>query len=210
MSGAELVQGSPEWLQARVGVITASRIADVMAKGKGSAESATRANYRAQIIAERLTGESHEDVYQSAAMLRGNEQEPFARASYEARFDVLVEQVGLVMHPTIPRSGASPDGLVGVDGGIEAKCPHTATHIDNIIRGVAPAKYIPQIQWVMACTGRAWIDFISFDNRLPAHLSLFVVRVQRDDFFIAQVEAAVRQFSAEVDECIDKLARISA
>lgn len=210
MSAIEVVQGSDAWKRARAGLVTASRIDDVMAKGKGSAESTTRANYRAQIIVERLTGEPQDDIYQNAAMIRGNEQEPFARASYEARFDVLVEQVGLVLHPTIPLSGASPDGLVGLDGAIEIKSPHSSTHIDNIIRGGAPQKYVPQLQWVLACTGRTWIDFVSFDNRLPSHLSLFVVRVERDDAYIKACEAAVVQFNNEVDEYIEKLARRSA
>jgi putative phage-type endonuclease len=203
MNTIEVVQGSDAWLRARAGLITASKIADVMSKGKGSAESLTRAKYRAQIIAERLTGEPQEDIYQSAAMIRGTEQEPFGRASYEALRGLLVDQVGIVLHPTIERAGASPDGLVDVDGGLELKCPNTTTHINNIVRATVPPEYVPQIQWGMACTGRAWWDFASYDNRLPAHLSLFVVRVPRDDEFIALAEAAVRAFDAEVEEFIE-------
>jgi len=200
-------QGSPEWYAARVGLVTASRISDLLAKGRGSEESASRANYRAQIIAERLTGQSCEDRFESAVMARAKEQELFARAAYEVHINDFVEQVGIVLHPTVERSGASPDLLVGNVGGAEIKCPNTSTHIDTMIRGTVPTKYLPQIQWQMACTGRAWWDFVSFDNRLPEDLRLFVLRVTRDDVFIQKTEAAVRIFNAEVDEYIDALKR---
>lgn len=199
-------QGSDEWRRARAGLVSASRLSDVLSKGRSkNEESRTRANYRAQLIAERLTGEPAEDVYQNAAMLRGTEQEPFARAAYEAHRGVLVEQVGLVLHESIPGACGSPDGLVGDDGGVEIKCPNTATHIDYILKGVAPADYIPQMQWLMACTGRAWWDFVSFDIRLPAPMSLFVVRVERDPSYIDVAERAVSEFNAEVDEYISAL-----
>jgi putative phage-type endonuclease len=201
-----VVQGTPEWLAARAGRVTASRISDLLAKGKNG-ESASRANYRAQIIAERLTGQPAKDGFESAAMRRGAEQELYARAAYEARHQVLIDQVGIVLHPSIEWAAGSPDGLVGLDGGVEIKCPNTATHIDYILRGVVPSKYVLQMQWLMACTERPWWDFASFDNRLPEELMLFVKRLPRDEKLIAEIEAEVRRFIAEVDEYIDKLTR---
>ncbi len=202
-----LVQGSPEWARARAGRVTASRIADVLAKGKGSAESASRANYRAQLIAERMTGEPCEDGFESAAMRRGTEQEPFARGAYEAHAELLIDQVGIVYHHSIPLAAASPDGLVGADGGVEIKCPNTSTHIETILRGEVPTKYVLQMHWGMACTKRSWWDFVSFDNRLPEPLSLFVKRLHRDEDEIARIEAEVLRFNAEIDEYIEKLTR---
>lgn len=203
---AEVVdlQGTDAWRKARAGIVTASRIPDVCAKIK-SGEAAGRANYRAQIIAERLSGEPCEDGFESAAMRRGSEQEPFARAAYEVRSELLIEQVGLVLHPTIEGSGGSPDGLVGLEGGVEIKCPNTSNHISYLIKDEAPSKYYDQMQWLMACTGRAWWDFVSFDNRLPDELRLFVKRVPRDEAHIVALEGEVRRFLAEVDEVIEKL-----
>lgn len=197
-------QRSPEWYQVRIGCVTGSRIADVMAKVKNG-EAAGRANYRAEIIAERLTGESAEDGYESAAMRRGTEQEPFARGAYEARTGNIVDQVGFAFHPSIPFAGCSPDGLVGLDGGVEIKAPNTATHIEYVLDQEVPRKYVNQMQWAMACTGRAWLDFASFDDRLPSDIELFVKRLERDDARIAEIEAEVRRFLAEVEEYIDKL-----
>ena len=150
-----VIQGSPEWFAQRLGKVTASRLADVMAKGKGSAEAATRATYRAELVAERLTGKAAEG-FTNAAMKWGTECEPLARAAYEAEYGLLVTETGMVSHQRIPMSGASPDGFVSIDGLIEIKCPETKGHIDTILSGEAPTKYIPQMQWQMACTGRAW------------------------------------------------------
>lgn len=193
-----IVQGSPEWFALRAGKITASRIADVMANGKGSAESVTRAKYRAQIVAERITGVSQEDGYESDAMRRGTEQEPFARAAYEAEKSLMVDQVAFVVHPEIPNAGCSPDGLVGTDGGCEIKCPNTSTHIRWIIAGEVPAEHQKQMHWCMAVTGAQWWDFVSFDGRVPDEdLRLFVRRLPRDPKVIETMEAAVRKFDEE-------------
>lgn len=182
----------------RAGKITASRIADVMAKGKGAAESVTRAKYRAQIVAERLTGISQEDGYETDAMRRGTEQEPFARAAYEAEKGLFVDQVAFVVHSAIPNAGCSPDGLVGSDGGCEIKCPNTSTHIRWIIGGEVPAEHLKQMHWCMAVTGAAWWDFVSFDGRVPDEdLRLFVRRLHRDKATVAAMEAAVSEFDAE-------------
>lgn len=192
----EIVQGTPEWFQARLGRVTASRVADVIAKTKAG-WGASRANYAAQLIAERLTGETAES-FTNAAMKWGNECEPDARAAYEFAFDADVVEVGFVAHPAVGMSGASPDGLVGLDGLLEIKCPNTATHIETLLGQNVPAKYVTQMQWQMACTGRQWCDFASFDPRLPEQMRLFVKRVPRDDAVIADLEKEVAVFLGEV------------
>lgn len=200
---SNVIQGSPEWFAQRLGKVTASRLVDVLAKVKVG-EAAARANYRAELVAERLTGKAAEG-FTNAAMKWGTECEPLARAAYEAEFGLLVVETGMVPHPTIPMTGASPDGLVSVDGLIEIKCPETKGHIETLLSKSAPAKYIPQMQWQMACTGRAWCDFVSFDPRMPADMQMFVVRVLRDDNLIREYEAEVTDFLAEVASTVEQL-----
>lgn len=197
-------QGSEAWLSARAGKITATKLEAVTAKIK-SGEAAARKDMKAQTVAEILTGVPQESTFVNDAMQWGQEQEPFARSAYEIAKGVLVDTVGLVLHPTIDRAAASPDGLVGDDGLLECKCPKTATHLSYLMDGVVPAKYQAQMSWQMACTGRKWCDFVSFDPRLPEDLQLFVVRFERDDKRIKEMEAEVIAFLAEVDEIIAKL-----
>ena len=199
-------QGTEEWFTIRIGKVTASRVADVIAKTK-TGYSASRDNYMAQLICERLTGQKGES-FSNAAMQHGTDTEPLARAAYEALQDVLVDEVGFVPHPTIEMAGASPDGLVGADGLLEIKCPNTATHIETLLSQSVPGKYNTQMQFQMACTGRHWCDFVSFDNRLPAELQLFVKRVPRDEVFIRLIEAEIVQFLAELDDKINKLMKV--
>jgi putative phage-type endonuclease len=199
-------QGTEEWFTIRIGKVTASRVADVIAKTK-TGYSASRDNYMAQLVCERLTGQKGES-FTNAAMQHGTETEPLARAAYEALKDVLVDDVGFVTHPTIEMAGASPDGMVGEDGLIEIKCPNTATHIDTLLSQTVPGKYNTQMQFQMACTGRQWCDFVSFDNRLPEELQLFVTRVSRDEVFIRLIEAEIVQFLAELDDKINKLMKV--
>jgi putative phage-type endonuclease len=201
----EIRQGTPEWFQARLGYVTASRVADVVARTK-TGWGASRANYMAQLIAERLTGVVAES-YTNAAMQWGTETEPQARAAYAFYRDADVTEVGFVLHPTIGEAGASPDGLVGDDGLVEIKCPETKTHIDTLLGQEVPGKYVIQMQWQMACTGRKWCDFVSFDPRLPEAMSLFVKRVERDDEHIAELE---REVIAFLNELRDKVARLRA
>ena len=196
-------QRTDEWFAARLGKVTASRISDVMAKTK-TGYGASRANYMAELIVERLTGQKG-DSYQNAAMMWGTNTEPLARAAYEAHRGVLVEETGFVPHPSGAMTGASPDGLVGDDGLVEIKCPNTATHIDTLMSDDAPPKYFAQMQWQMACTGRAWCDFVSFDPRMPEEMQLFVTRVERDDTWITMAEEAVQAFLSELDEMVSKL-----
>lgn len=196
-------QGTPEWFAARLGNVTASRVADVIAKTK-SGYSASRENYMAQLICERMTNTVAES-YSNAAMQWGTETEPLARAAYESYADVLVNEVGYIPHPIIERAGASPDGLVGLYGQIEIKCPNTATHIDTLLSETVPTKYITQMQWQMACTGGLWCDFVSFDPRLPDGLQLFVKRVERDNLYISTLEIEVTLFLSELEAKIFKL-----
>jgi putative phage-type endonuclease len=197
-------QRSPEWFAARCGRVTASRIKDVLAKTK-TGYSASRANYMAQLICERLTG-CPSPSFTSAAMQWGTDIEPQARAAYSLHMGVDVVEVGFAPHPTIALAGASPDGLVGDDGLLEVKCPQTATHLDTLLCGEAPSDYFAQMQFQMACTGRSWCDFVSYDPRLPDHLRMFVTRVPLDTAWLAEAEAEVRKFLSEMDA---KLAALS-
>lgn len=196
-------QRTNEWFLERLGKVTASKIVDVIARTK-SGPAASRENYKAQLVTEILTGVPYEG-YKSAAMQDGIDREPLARAKYAERIFEPVTEIGFVVHPTILRSGASPDGLVGDDGLVEIKCPLTATAINYLIADVVPEKYVPQMQWQMACTGRQWCDFVSFDDRLPEKMQLFVKRVDRDDVYIATLEEAVRRFIVEVDQTVETL-----
>jgi len=196
-------QRSEEWYAARLGKVTASRLSDVLATIK-TGEAAARANYRIELVAERLTGKSTPG-FTSAAMQWGVDCEPMARSAYETETGLIVTEVGFVDHPTIEMTGASPDGLVGDDGLIEIKCPDTKTHIETLTSKKAPSKYIPQMQWQMACTGRQWVDFVSFDPRVPEHLMLEIIRVDRDQSLIDQYSEAVSIFLAEVSKTVELL-----
>lgn len=196
-------QRTAEWFAARLGKVTGSRVADLMAKTK-SGYSASRANYMAELICERLTGQQGER-FTNAAMAWGTETEPQARAAYEFLTDRAVVETGFVMHPTLADFGASPDGLVGDDGLLEIKCPNTATHIETLLNEAVPGKYTTQMQAQMACTGRAWCDFVSFDPRLPGDLQLWVKRVDRDAAFITEMESEIRAFLTELDAKVEAL-----
>ena len=196
-------QGTVEWHMQRLGKVTASRIADVLSKGK-SGESASRKNYRTELLVQRLTGLPGES-FTNAAIEHGINTEPMARIAYEAEMGRFVNQIAFLDHPTIANYGCSPDGLVDKDGLIEIKCPNSSTHIDYLLDDKPPAKYVPQMQCQMAVTGRKWCDFVSFDPRLPDDLRLFVVRLERDQEYIEAMEAEVQKFLSEVDEMFTKL-----
>lgn len=198
-----LEQGSEAWIEARLGKVTASRIADMLARTK-SGWSTSRANYAAELVTERLTGMQAES-FKSAAMQWGTDVEPRARVAYEFWRETVVAPVGFVDHPTIQMAGASPDGTVGEDGLLEIKCPLTATHIETLLEGKVPSRYVLQMQWQMACTGRQWCDFVSFDPRMPENMSLFVQRVERDQDKIAEVENEVVLFLNDVEATVRAL-----
>ena len=197
-------QRTPEWFAVRAGKVTASRLGDLTAKTK-TGSAASRANYMAQLICERMTG-MPQSSFSNAAMEWGTAQEPIARAHFEARMGVFVKEVGFMSHPTIENAGASPDGLLDDDESIvEFKCPNTATHIETLLGQEIDKKYILQIQWQLACTGRKKAYFCSFDPRLPEHLQLFIKEVERDDSLIAELEEEVRKFLAELEEKCNQL-----
>jgi len=199
-------QRTDDWFAARLGKVTASRVADVIAKTK-TGYGAGRANYAADLVVERLTGQKAQG-FTNAAMEWGTEQEPYARAAYSAKTGILVEEVGFIDHPTVAMSGASPDGFAE-DGLIEVKCPNTATHLEYIFDGKPPQKYVTQMQWQMACAGKPWCDFVSYDPRLPERLQLLVVRVPRDDDYIKMLEQEVTTFLQELDDKINKLEKVT-
>jgi putative phage-type endonuclease len=200
-------QRTDEWFKSRLGKVTASRIADVVARTR-TGYAASRANYMAQLVCERLTGKQAES-FSNAAMEWGVEQEGPARDAYSAKVGELVTEVGFISHPTIPMAGASPDGLVGNNGCVEIKCPSTATHIEYLFDRDPPQKYFYQMQWQMACTKTEWCDWVSYDPRLPAELQLLVVRIPRDTDCITILEKEVSEFLAELDGKVSKLKEMS-
>ena len=197
-------QRSEEWFQARLGKVTASRVADVLAKIK-SGESASRRNYKIQLVSERLTGEKQE-TYINQAMQDGIDREFYARERYVQQFGE-VEEVGFVKHPTL-EAGASPDGMVGEDGIIEIKCPMGSTHTETLMTQDVPSRYVPQIQFQLLVTGRKWCDFVSYNPMFPEHLQVFVKRVEADPVYQKELESEVKQFLSEVDNVINKLKEI--
>jgi len=196
--------GSAEWLRARCGIVTASRCGDMLAVTKKGTEAAGRRNYRAELLAEIMTGRAAQH-YVTREMEWGIEQEQYARAAYEVKADVMVETCGFVLHGSVDRFGCSPDGLVCDQGLVQIKCPNTSTHLDWMREGVIPLEHGPQMLAEMACTGRQWNDFVSFDPRLPPHLQLFVRRYYREDPLIAALESEVKKFNAELDALIAEL-----
>jgi putative phage-type endonuclease len=200
-----LEQGSDEWKQARLGHVTASCVADVMAKGKGGQEAITRKKYKMRLVAERVTGQG-QDSFTSSAMEWGVMQEPFARQQYEVSHETFVEKTGFWKHPKYDWIGVSPDGLVGDNGLIEIKCPNSTTHLDYLIADQVPTEYYKQMQCQMWVTNREWCDFVSYDPRIRSEKNkLFVKRLYRSNDFIADMEAEVLQFLNEVQELINNL-----
>jgi putative phage-type endonuclease len=203
-------QRTEEWFQQRLGKVTASRISDVIAKTK-TGVSTSRQNYLVQLVSERITGKKG-DSFVNQAMLDGIERESAARELYERTRGVSVTEVGFFDHPTIAMSGASPDGAVNSEeegkyvGLIEIKCPIETTHTNTLISKSVPSKYIPQMQWQLACTNARWVDFVSYNPNFPEELQLFVARVDRDDsYIIGQLEVEVVKFLDEVEQTILKL-----
>jgi putative phage-type endonuclease len=199
----DIVQGTPEWHQIRLGKVTASRIADVMAKTK-SGPSASRVNYAADLIAERMTGRQTE-FFVNGAMMRGTELEPLARECYSFVTGHSVSEIAFIDHPRITMAGCSPDGLVNDDGMVEIKCCNAAKHLDLLDGGEPDGRYVKQTLWQMACTGRAWADLTFYNPDLPADLQLCIIRIARDDKAIAEMEAEVIAFLDEIDARIERI-----
>jgi len=200
-------QRTEEWFTQRLGKVTASRVGDVIAKTK-TGPSASRDNYATQLVLERLTNAKGE-FFTNAAMQWGTETEPMARQAYELKRGVFVDEVGFIDHPTIDMSGASPDGLVDKTGLVEIKCPESKTHMEYLMSGKPPAKYIPQMMWQMACTGREWCDFVSFDPRFPLNLQIFVIKVEYDPTYVRMLELEITQFLDEVSKKVELLRKFN-
>jgi hypothetical protein len=200
----ECVQGSELWLKLRCGYVTASRVKDaidVTTKGKFTA---ARAEYRSELISERLTGIPY-PRFVTRDMQWGLDHEAEARAAYELHAEELVDTTGFVIHPQVSMFGASPDGLVGNDGLIQIKCPSTKTHLDWIQTGVVPVDHVFQMLAEMSCTGREWCDFVSFDPRMPSHLQLFVRRYERDEKLIRAQDEGIADFNHEIERFMNAL-----
>lgn len=197
-------QRSDEWYRARCGQLGASQVSKAISKGRGGAESSTKRNLIAEIVAMRLTGTAPEG-FSSAAIQWGIDNEPLARSAYEISKGIFVDEDGWIPHPSIEWTGCSPDGLVGDDGLVEIKCPNTATHLDYLLAGEPPAEYKNQMLWQMECTGRKWCDFVSYDPRMPEDMQLFVVRYMRDDERLKELREGVVKFLDEVNEMLVKL-----
>ena len=201
----DVVQGSEEWKAARAGSLGASSLHEVIAKTK-SGWSASRANRMAALLVERLTGVP-QDTFQNSAMLHGIETEPEARAAYEFRMNANVQTVGLVYHPVLDGTHASPDGLVGDNGGLEIKCPQPAAHLDALLGEPIPDKYVVQMQWMMRCCDRAWCDYVSYSPAFPESMRLLITRVRRDDTRVAELEKEVEAFLSELDAKVRELTK---
>lgn len=200
-------QRTDDWFSARLGKVTASSLHKVLARTK-TGYGADRANYLTQLVLERVTGTKAEG-FTSAAMQWGIDQEPFARATYEAHKGVLVDEVGFMPHPIIEMSGASPDGLVGDSGMVEIKCPSSKTALECWLSDdPVESKYFAQMQWQMACADRKWCDYVVFDPRMPQKAQLFIYRVNRDNEWLASTEKEVVKFLAEVDAKVAALRKI--
>ncbi len=200
---SQIIQGTEAWFAQRLGKVTASRVADVIAKTK-TGYSTSRENYMVELVLERLTGQRQES-FTNSAMQWGTDTEPLARAAYEAKTGEIVDETSMVEHPRIAMAGASPDGLINGDGLLEIKCPNSATHIQTLRCKKPQSKYVTQMMWQMACTERQWCDFASFDPRMPAGLQLFVTRIHRDEKVINELEEEVFSFLIDVEKEVDFL-----
>jgi putative phage-type endonuclease len=195
-------QGTDEWHELRLGKVTASRLSDVISKGRGNAPSKTRASYMLQLAAERLTGEK-EDSFSNKYMEWGNECEPQARSMYEFDSGNEVEEVAFVIHSD--SFGVSPDGLIGDNGILEIKCPKTTTQIERYLKGKFPTEYKAQVQGQLLATNREWCDFVSFDPRISGEAQYFCIRVERDEEYISELFGKINDFVNELDEMMEKL-----
>jgi putative phage-type endonuclease len=203
-------QGSPEWMALRIGKIGGSRVADLLTEGRGGAESLTRKKYKNELIRERLTGKKL-DTYKTPAMQRGIDLEPMARAWYEVKYNTFVDQVAIVLHPSIDGAQCSPDGLVEATNSlIEIKIPNPENHLDNILTGGKQLEqYYDQVQWQLACMPeKEFCDLVSYDPEMPDHLQGFVKRIYRDDEYINNMQNAVIVFLSEIETIVNNLKEI--
>jgi putative phage-type endonuclease len=194
---APIIQRTEEWFQARLGRVTASRMADMTARTK-SGWGASRANYMYELLLERLNGRPLPG-YQSAAMLQGTEREPEARTAYCFMANCEVKEVGFVPHPVIDMAGCSPDGLVGDEGLVEVKCPEPKAHWTCLRTEQVDERYIKQVQFQLCCTGRSWCDYVSWNPDFPAPMQFFRKRIERNERMIYELETQTLEFLDELD-----------
>jgi hypothetical protein len=210
VNSLDLIQRSPEWFAIRLGKLTSSGIAPMLARRKSGGWSSTRQNYLVQLMLERLTGAPAGSDFQSKAMADGIEREPLGKAAYEFEKNATIQPVGFVPHPRIGMSGSSPDGFVGERGVVEFKSPIPATHWATLHakKSIKPVdeEYVNQMQWHLACTGRQWCDFVSFCPEFPPTMQLVDVRCYRDARRIAELESAALTFLAEVAKAVAEAA----
>ncbi len=206
----DIVQGSPEWMALRVGKIGGSRVADLLTEGRGGAESLTKRKYKNELIRERLTGRKL-DTYKTPAMQRGIDLEPMARAWYEVHYNTFVDQVAIVLHPTVEGGQCSPDGIVEATNSlIEIKIPNPENHLDNILtEGKQLEQYYDQVMWQLACMPeKEFCDLVSFDPEMPDHLRVYVKLIYRDDEYIKNMEDKVILFLQEIETIVNNLKEI--
>jgi len=196
----DIEQGTEAWLALRYGWTTASRFKDVMAKGQGK----TRKSYMYQLAAEAVS-DMRQESFTNEYMEWGTETEPQARAMYELNTGVSVDQVSFIRLDGVRKIGCSPDGLVGDDGMVEFKCPKTTTQIETYLSGKMPTGHKAQVQGQLWISGRQWTDFVSFDPRINGDASYFSIRIQRDEDYIKEIEAACYLFSDELQEMVKTL-----
>ena len=205
-----ITQGSLEWQSLRIGKIGGSRVSDVLTEGRGGAESLTKRKYKNELIRERLTGRKL-DTYKTPAMQRGIDLEPMARAWYEVKYNTFVDQVAIVLHPSIDGGQCSPDGIVEATNSlIEIKIPNPENHLDNILTGGKQLEqYYDQVQWQLACMPeKEFCDLVSYDPEMPDHLQGFVKRIYRDDEYINNMQNAVIAFLSEIETIVNNLKEI--
>ena len=200
-------QGSDAWHKIRLGKITASRVKDVLTKGRGTSPSKTAESYMMELIAEILTGNS-KPFFENDEMRWGTETEPQARAMYAVNNDFVdVKEVAFVEHNE--QVGISPDGLIGDDGLLEIKCPNTTTQLKRALSDDYSADYKAQIQMQLWVTEREWCDFLSFDPRLECGAGYLQQRVFRDEEYIEEMKVKVYAFVEKMNELINILTKES-
>jgi putative phage-type endonuclease len=205
MREANDLQGTGAWFNARTGKLTASRMRSAIKRLKNGDDSAERKNLKIEILCERMTGDIM-DKFVNQAMQWGIEKEPEAKAAYESKTGRIIRDVGFIDHPRIQFCGASPDGFVD-DGLVEIKCPTTSTHVSWILDGGIPEEHIPQMVLQAAVTGRSWVDFVSYDPRMPEPQKLLVKRFYPTAGEIAEIETEAEKFLAEVDALFETITR---
>lgn len=194
----DVEQRSPEWFFERLGIPSASNFDKIVtASGERSKQ---RTKYLYQLAGERIT-EKAEESYMSDAMQKGIELEKEARELYEMVNDLQVKQIGSCFPDELKSCIASPDGLVGEDGLLEIKCPQIHTHVGYLLEGKFPTEYFQQVQGQMYVTGRKWCDFMSYYPGMKS----FVIRVNRDEDFIAKLDTEIEEFVIELDQIVEKI-----